>query len=187
MAMNLLKALFPSNVIILFGLLLFTAKAFITLLICSASLLFLNTLHIWTIWIVVSIITDAQIFFFRPKFIFDLNLTERQETRFRIKTEEMKKYLLLTPLIRFIRTIFFSAGVFAISSISDLETNLFISLMIGFIVIDPIINKIFNIKSPTIFKSTPGDLPSSTELHRNNLSLPGTGAWNALESNRLIK
>lgn len=171
-----------------FGSLLLTAKGLLTILIGLLSLSFLDVLYFWTIWSIVSLMCDALIFSLKPKFLFDLTLTETEEKRFKINLIELKRYLLFTPIFRFIRTGLMTLTVLSMTSISNWETNLTISLLLGFFAIDPIVKKMLNIKSPTIFNPTPTDLPISTyDLHRNDAGFPGTGAWNALESNHLIK
>lgn len=187
--MRAAKALFSrSNLIMHFGLLLLMAKGLLVILIGMLSLSFVNVLYFWTIWSMVSLMVDALIFSSRPKFLFIFRFTEADEKRFKINSMEIKKYLVFSPSIRFIRTGLMTLMVFLISPISNWESNLSVCLLLGFFVIDPIIRKMLNIKSPTIFKSTPAELPISTyDLHRNDAGFPGTGPWNALEANRLIK
>lgn len=131
----------------------------------------------------VSLIVDALIFSLKPGFLFDFALTRFDKVRYRINTHEMKKCIWFIPMIRFIRTAVLSLFVVAFFPRYDWDTHLLISLAIGFLLIDPIIKKILNIKAPTLFKKIPADEPIlSPDIHRNNPGYIGSAAWNAFES-----
>lgn len=187
--MAIMKTLISRNKLIIHaGVILFVTKALFTLLICSTTLIFLSDLYLLGTWVVVSLVMDALIFLTKPKLIFDFDLTESEQMRYRITSNELKRYLRLAPMARFVRTLLMTSLVLSLGAKTNVDSHLLISLTIGFIGVDPIIRKILDIVAPTIFNKIPAGEPFiSDDIHRNNPAYIGSAAWNALESTRPMK
>jgi hypothetical protein len=155
------------------------------------SIVILKDLWIVPIWIALGFAVDGFLIVKKLKIFEDINLTEDQQKEWGMNSEEFIRYLSFSPKIRLGRTlisIFFTLVLCFCCGLPDWSLALMVGLFLGFIILDPILKYMFNIKTPLIYKNSHyrpyKPIESLQEMHKFDISWAGSQAWTALRNTR---
>ena len=155
--------------------------------ICQTLKHFFNLKDFWIIpiWFSLTVIIDGFIILKASKIFEKINFNEEEQRKYTLNTEELIKYLNFFPKIRLGRTLFITTIVLILFKPSNCATAFLVANFLGFALLDPLLKRIFNIYTPSIYKNSHYEFRESIdELHKRDISWAGSPAWTAVRSTR---
>ena len=169
------------------NLLLTGIKILLFIFICQSLKYFFKPQDFWIlpVWVALTVLIDGFLILKKPKLFEKIDLTEEEQHKYDLSTEELIRYLNFSPKIRLVRTLLATFIVLIFFKSSDWVTAFLTTVFLGFIILDPVFKYLFNIKTPLIYKNSPyRPTESLHEVHKNDSYWPGSAAWTAVRSTK---